>query len=108
MAVQLGDQAKAAVAEAIFFALQPPVVTRKWTDDAGSWLVEAAVGRRVASAYEGFSIGAMGSLASPDWRPVGRAVCVGGDDATCTFRLVDVADPSLVEVGVSEVRPARK
>jgi len=108
MAVQLGDQAKAAVAEAIFFALQPPVVTRKWTDDAGSWLVEAAVGRRVASAYDGFSVGAMGSLASPDWRPVGRAVCVGGDDATCTFRLVDVADPSLVEVGVSEVRPARK
>ena len=108
MAVQLGDQAKAAVAETIFFALQPPVVTRKWADDAGGWLVEAAVGRRVAAAYDGFSIGAMGSLASPDWRPVGRAVYVGGDDARCTFRLVDVADPALVEVGVSEVRPARK
>jgi hypothetical protein len=108
MAIQLGDQAKAAVAEAIFFALQPPVVTRKWADEAGAWLVEAAVGRRVAAAYDGFSVGAMGSLASPDWRPVGRAVYVGGDDAKCTFRLVDVADPALVEVGVSEVRPARK
>lgn len=108
MAVKLGDQAKAAVAEAIFFVLQPPVVTRKWVDDAGSWLVEAAVARRIAAAYDGFSVGAMGSLASPDWRPAGRAVLVGGDDGKCIFRLVDVADPALVEAGVSEVRPVRK
>jgi hypothetical protein len=107
LVVQLGDLAKAAVAEAIFFALQPPVVTRKWAADDGSWCVEVAMPRRVAQAYEAFAIGAQGSLATPDWRPLGRATYVGGADAQCTFRLVDVADPARIEVGVSEVRPAR-
>jgi len=108
-AVQLGDLAKAAVAEAIFFALQPPVVTRKWAaGDAGEWHVEVAMPRRVALAYESFAVGVQGSLASPDWRPLGRAVYVGGADAQCTFRLVDVVDASRIEEGVAEVRPARK
>lgn len=109
LAVQLGDLAKAAVAEAVFFALQPPVVTRKWAaGDGGEWHVEVAMPRRVALAYESFAVGVQGSLASPDWRPLGRAVYVGGADAQCSFRLVDVVDASRIEEGVAEVRPARK
>jgi len=109
LAVQLGDLAKAAVAEAVFFALQPPVVTRKWAaGDGGEWHVEVAMPRRVALAYESFAVGMQGSLASPDWRPLGRAVYVGGADAQCDFRLVDVIDVSRIEEGVAEVRPARK
>lgn len=105
MAVQLGDKAKAAVAEAIWFALQPPVVLRKWPGDGGEWLVEAAMSRRIAQGYEQFAVGNQGSLANPDWRTLGSAVLVGGTDASCTFRLVDVADASRIETGVSEVRP---
>lgn len=109
LVVQLGDLAKAAVAEAVFFALQPPVVTRKWAaGDGGEWHVEVAMPRRVALAYESFAVGVQGSLASPDWRPLGRAVYVGGADAQCAFRLVDVVDVSRIEEGVAEVRPARK
>lgn len=108
-AVQLGDLAKAAVAEAVFFALQPPVVTRKWAaGDGGDWHVEVAMPKRVALAYEAFAVGVQGSLASPDWRPLGRAVYVGGADAQCTFRLIDVVDASRIEAGVAEVRPVRK
>jgi len=108
MAVQLADQAKAAVAEAIFFALQPPTVVRKWAGDGGDWFVEVAIGKRVANGYDAFAVGNQGSLASPDWRPLGRAALVGGTDTACTFRLVDVAEPSRIEAGVTEVRPARK
>jgi hypothetical protein len=108
-AVQLADRAKAAVAEAIFFALQPPVVLRKWPGDGGKdWFVEVAMARRVAAGYEAFLVGQPGSLATPDWRGLGRALLVGGDAATCTFRLDGVDDPQKVEVGACEVRPARK
>jgi hypothetical protein len=107
-AVQLADKAKAAVAEAIYFALQPPTVLRKWAGDGGEWLVEAAIARRVAAGYEQFVVGMQGSLASPDWRPLGRATFVGGSDLSSTFRLVDVADPSRIEVGAAEVRPGKK
>lgn len=108
-AVQLADKAKAAVAEAIFFTLQPPVVARKWPGEGGAdWFVEVAMSRRVAQGYDEFVVGNQGSLASPDWRPFGRAALVGGTDTSCTFRLVDVGDPSRIEAGVSEVRPGRK
>lgn len=109
IAVQLADKAKAVVAERIFFTLRPPTVTRKWPDDGGSdWLCEVAIGKRIAMAYDGFVVGNQGSLANPDWQSLGRAVLVGGTDTSCTFKLVDVVDPSRIETGVSEVRPARK
>jgi hypothetical protein len=108
LAVQLGDRAKAAVAETVFFALQPPVVLRKWVGDGGAWLVEAAMSRRVAQGYEQFVVGSAGSLGSPDWRQLGTAALVGGTDASCTFRLVGVDDPARVEPGVTEVRPAKQ
>lgn len=109
MAVQLADQAKAEVAETIFFALEPPVVVRKWPGEGGEdWFVEAAIARRVAGAYDAFVVGNAGSLASPDWRPLGRAVLIGGNGATCSFRLLEPIDPSRIEAGVTEIRPARK
>lgn len=109
MAVQLADQAKAEVAETIFFALEPPVVLRKWPSESGEeWFVEAAIARRVAGAYDAFVIGNTGSLASPDWRLLGRAVLIGGNGATCTFRLLEPVEPSRIEAGVTEIRPARK
>jgi hypothetical protein len=108
-AVQLADKAKATVAETIFFALQPPAVVRKWPAEAGGeWLVEVAISKRVAQGYESFVVGNQGSLASPDWRAFGRAALVGGTEASCTFRLVEVDDPSRIEPGFTEVRPARK
>jgi hypothetical protein len=108
-AVQLADKAKATVAETVFFALQPPVVVRKWPgDDGKAWFVEVAMSRRIAQSYDAFDVGNLGSLASPDWRSLGRASFVGGSDGNSTFRLVDVADPALVEPGVTEVRPAKK
>src|SRR5690606_18931859 len=100
----LVDKAKAAVAETVFFALKPPVVVRVW--QAGDeWRIEAAVARRVAAAYRAVAVGNHGSLSSPDWAPLGRAVLLDGDDATCTFRLEDVAEPHRVEPQVTEVRP---
>ncbi len=108
-AVQLADMAKAAVAETVFFALVPPVVVRKWPAEPGpGWLVEVAMSRRVAEAYAAFSIGTQGSLASPDWRSLGKAAFVQGTATSCTFRLIDVADPASIEPGVAEVRPAKK
>lgn len=108
-AVQLADKAKAAVAEAIFFALRPPVVVRKWPGDGGAdWFVEVAMSRRIAQGYDSFVVGNQGSLASPDWQSYGRAMLVGGTDTSCTFRLVDVEDPSRIQTGVSEVRPGKK
>ncbi len=109
LAVQLADKAKAAVAETIFFALQPPVVVRKWPAEGGAdWLVEVAISKRVAGAYDAFAVGNQGSLASPDWQALGRAQLVGGTDTSCTFRLVEVADVSRIEPGVTEVRPFKK
>ncbi|MBL8752404.1 MAG: hypothetical protein JNK15_03805 [Planctomycetes bacterium] len=109
IAVQLGDRAKAEVAATIFFALQPPVVLRKWPGEGGKdWFVEVAMARRVAAGYDSFEVGLPGSLANPDWRSLGRAVLVGGDATTCTFRLDGVDDPAKVDVGTGEVRPARK
>jgi hypothetical protein len=108
-AVQLADRAKATVAETIYFALQPPTVVRKWpSGTGGEWLVEVAISKRIAQAYETFAIGNQGSLASPDWREFGHAALVGGTETSCTFRLIDVADPSSIEPDVTQVRPARK
>ncbi|MBX3463403.1 MAG: hypothetical protein KF830_09540 [Planctomycetes bacterium] len=104
----LVDKAKAAVAEAIVFAMKPPVVLRAWQEDGkGPWFVEAAVARRVAGQYRAFVVGNQGSLGSPDWVTLGRATLVGGDDASCRFRLEGVGDPSLVEANVTEVRPIK-
>lgn len=106
----LVDKAKAMVAEKVFFALKPPVVVRKWQadGDAGPWLVEVRMARRVAATYQEFALGNNGSLASPDWQPLGRAVLVDGTDQSCTFRLEDVAEPARVEPNVTEVRPIKK
>lgn len=102
----LVDKAKAAVAGAVFFALKPPLVTRIWQEgEDGEWRIEAAVARRVAAPYRSFAVGNSGSLSSPDWRPLGRAVLLDGDDRACTFRLDGVDDPGRIEVDVTEVRP---
>ena len=69
--------------------------------------VEARVAKRVAASFSEFVLGVDGSLASPDWQPLATAALVGGSAASCTFRLKGLADPSRVEVGVSQVRPAR-
>lgn len=106
--VQLADRAKATVAETIVFTLRPPVVTRKWAGDGGEWFVEANVSRRVAQGYPEFVVGNNGSLAAPDWRTIGRATFVGGDDTACTFKLVAVDDPGAVEKDITEVRPSRE
>lgn len=104
---ELVDAAKAQVAQKIFFTLRPPVVLRKWAGDGGDWFVEARVAKRVAASFSEFVLGVDGSLASPDWQPLATAALVGGSAASCTFRLKGLADPSRVEVGVSQVRPAR-
>lgn len=101
----LVDKAKAIVASKIYFSLRRPLVLRKWAGDGGAWLVEVAMSRRVARAYEAFAVGNAGSLASPDWRAFGGAALVGGTELSCTFRLDGVADPADVEPEVSEVRP---
>lgn len=107
--VALADKATATVAEIAFFALRPPVVLRKWpSDDGKDWLVEARIGKRVATGYDSFVVGNNGSLASPDWQRLGTAVLVGGTDTSCTFRLQGVEDPSRIEPKVTEVRPTRK
>ncbi len=104
----LVDKAKAIVAEKVFFALKPPTVVRKWQKGGdGEWLVEVRMARRVAATYREFVIGNSGSLASPDWQPLGRAVFVDGNDQSCTFRLEDVAEPARVEPNVTEVRPTK-
>ncbi|MEO6596263.1 MAG: hypothetical protein ABIP94_16060 [Planctomycetota bacterium] len=110
----LVDKAKAAVAEKVYFALKPPVVRRRWQPEGSSeWLIEVQVARRVAAAYDHFAVGNNGSLASPDWQPLGQAVLVplptgatGGD--TCTFRLEGVQDPDRIEPDLTEVRPLKK
>ncbi len=107
--VALADKATATVAELAFFALRPPVVVRKWpSDDGKDWLVEARIGKRIASGYDAFVVGNNGSLASPDWQRLGTAVLVGGTDTSCTFKLQGVEDPSRIEPKVTEVRPTRK
>lgn len=105
----LVDKAKAVVAENVFFALKPPVVVRAWQDGAdGGWRIEAAVAKRVAAPYAGFVVGNNGSLSSPDWVTLGRAVLLDGNDASCTFRLEGVEDPTRVEANVTEVRPIKE
>lgn len=107
--VKLADQANAAVAEQVFFALRPPVVLRKWPGEGGAdWLVEVRMSRRVAAGYQAFEVGNPGSLASPDWQRLGAAALVGGTDAICTFRLLEVDDPKHIEAEFTEVRPVRK
>ncbi|MBL8726985.1 MAG: hypothetical protein JNM25_01050 [Planctomycetes bacterium] len=105
----LVDKAKAVVAETVFFALKPPLVTRVWQEGTdGEWRIEATVARRVAAQYRSFVVGNNGSLASPDWTTLGRAALLDGNDATCTFRLEAVEDPARVEPGVTEVRPIKE
>jgi len=104
---ELVDLAKARVAQKIFFALQPPVVLRKWAGDGGDWFVEARVGKRVAGGFSRFVLGVDGSLTSPDWQQLATAELVGGSDASCVFRLQNLTDPSRVEVGVCQVLPSR-
>jgi hypothetical protein len=106
--VKLADQANATIAEAVFFALRPPVVLRKWAGDGGAWLCEARMARRIANAYQQFTVGTPGSLASPDWQPLGGAALVGGNDVSCTFQLINVEDPARIEPDVTEIRPVRK
>ena len=104
---ELVDLAKARVAQKIFFALQPPVVLRKWAGDGGDWFVEARVGKRVAGGFSRFVLGVDGSLTSPDWQQLATAELVGGSAASCVFRLQNLTDPSRVEVGVCQVLPSR-
>lgn len=104
---ELVDRAKAQVAQKIFFTLRPPVVLRKWAGDGGEWFAEVRVAKRIAAGFSEFALGVEGSLASPDWQPLATAELVGGSAASCTFRLKNLADPSRVEVGVSQVRPVR-
>ncbi len=103
----LVDKAKAEVAARIFFALQPPLVLRKWVGGDGAWLVTVRMSKRVAGAYRTFSAGEPGSLASPDWQHLAAAELVGGTASTTTFRLGAPADPSRLVVGVTQVRPVR-
>ncbi|HEX5053466.1 MAG TPA: hypothetical protein VFZ65_16935 [Planctomycetota bacterium] len=108
----LVDKAKAVVAEKVYFALKPPVVLRRWKAEDGSWLIEARVARRVAAGYQSFAIGNNGSLASPDWQPLGRAlllpITAGGTADTCVFRLEGIDDPDRIEPDVTEVHPLEK
>jgi hypothetical protein len=107
--VKLADQANAAVAEQVFFALRPPVVLRKWPGEGGAdWFVEVRMSRRVATGYDAFALGNPGSLASPDWQRLGTAALVGGTDDSCTFRLLEADAQSRIEAEFTEVRPVRK
>lgn len=107
--VKLADQANAAVAEQVFFALRPPVVLRKWPGEGGTeWFAEVRMSRRVAAGYDAFVVGNPGSLASPDWSRLGGAELVGGTETSCTFRLLAIDDPSPIEAEFTEVRPVRK
>ena len=104
---KLVDKAKAEVAQKIFFTLRKPLVVRKWAGEGGAWFVEARMSRRIASGFKLFSVGNAGSLANPDWQPLGSAKLVGGRGAICTFELADVEDPGRIATGITEVRPVR-
>ncbi len=105
----LVDKAKAIVAENVYFALKPPVVTRVWQEGGdGEWRIEASLAKRVAAQCRSFAVGNNGSLSSPDWVTLGRAVLLDGNDASCTFRLDGVQDPTRVEPNVTEVRPIKE
>jgi hypothetical protein len=101
----LVDKARATVAAKVFFALRPPLVLRKWAGDGGDWFVEVRMSRRVASAFDSFSIGNPGSLRRPDWQSLGEAALVGGTAASCTFRLAPGTDAAAVVADVTEIRP---
>ncbi len=102
----LVDKAKAIVAEKVFFTLKPPVVLRKW-EEGGEWRIEVQMSKRIAATYRRFHVGNNGSLSSPDWQPLGTAVLADGNDSTCVLRLEGVDEPSRIEPGVTEVRPAK-
>lgn len=104
---ELVDQAKAQVAQRIYFALSPPVVLRKWVAQGGAWHVEVKIPERVARGARAFVAGADGGLSSPDWQRVAAATLVGGSATSCTFRLEGLTDASKIDVGVTEVRPVR-
>jgi hypothetical protein len=104
---RLVDKAKAEVASKIYFSLQPPVVLRKWAGEGGAWHVTARMSRRVAAGYPAFVVGNNGTLANPDWQQIAGATLVGGSGNSCTFRLDGLADPAVIAVDVSEVRPAQ-
>jgi hypothetical protein len=104
----LVDKAKAIVAENVYFALRPPLVTRVWQDaGAGEWRLEASIARRIAAQFPGFVVGNHGSLTAPDWVPLGRAVLLDGSDTACTFRLESADDPKRIEPNFTEVRPIK-
>lgn len=103
----LVDEAKAVVAREVFFTLRPPQVVRRWAGDGGAWFVEARISKRIASTFRGFEVGNAGSLQSVDWQKLADARLVGGSGATCTFELVDAAEPNRIEPGTSQVRPVR-
>ncbi|MFK7738864.1 MAG: hypothetical protein AB8H80_00975 [Planctomycetota bacterium] len=104
---ELVDRAKAVVARRIVFALAPPVVLRKWAGAGGSWFVEARLAKLTAAGFVEFAVGNDGSLAGPDWQPLGRARLVGGNSVRCTFELVGLDELSRIQLGKSQVRPVR-
>ena len=91
----------------IYFALRPPVVTRKWTDKEGQWRVEARIARRVIAGFSGFQVGNQGTLASPDWQKLAAARLLEGNKTSCTFALEGRFEANSIEIGRSEVRPFR-
>jgi hypothetical protein len=103
----LVDKANAEVSARIFFALQPPVVLRKWVGEGGAWHVEVRMSERVARSYRSFAAGVEGSLASPDWRHLAAATWVGGGAETSTFRLTSDVDAASLKAGVTQVRPVQ-
>jgi len=103
----LVDKAKAAVAEKIFFALRPPVVTRVW-QEGDEWRAEVRMSKRIAAGYRSFQLGSGGALSSPDWQAVATAVLIDGNDTTCQLRLQKVDDPARIVIEHTEVRPLEK
>ena len=106
--VALANRANATVAETVYFALRPPVVTRKMpADDGKSWLVEVKIEKRIAATYAEFVLGNNGTLVSPDWQTLGAATLVGGTGTSCTFRLDAGLDIDRVVIDATELRPKK-
>lgn len=103
--IALADKAHAEVAMRIYFALRPPVVLRKWTDEEGQWRVEARISRRVVAGFRKFQVGNQGTLSSPDWQQLATASLVDGNKTSCTFALKGSFEANSIEIGRSEVRP---
>jgi len=100
--------AETEVAKAIYFALQPPVVLRKWQDGSGAWLVEAELATHIAQEFTAFELGKYGSLGGAQWRSSGLARLADGIPAgwTSTFRLEPTADANAIVPGATLLKPA--